>query len=211
VSYPPNPGPYAYPVGPPPRASNPVAQWLLIGGAAAATLGSFLPWISITFLGLTVTKSGVRGGDGWIAIALAVAIGVLAIIELTSPTTRIPGAVALVLSTALMGLAIYELIDTARRVANANRVARGFAHASIGFGLVLVFIGAGVALAGAIVAVKGRSQTTSIGWAAPPPPTGQTPQTWQPPGTYAPPPPAPPMPTAPPAPPPSTSWPPRQP
>jgi hypothetical protein len=184
---------------------------LLVGGSGAAIIGAFLPWMQASVLGFTASKSGTKGGDGWIAIALAIPLIVLAIRELAAPDDgRIPGVLAIILAGLLGALTVFELIDTLRKVEDINRAAHGFAHAEIGFGLVLLVIGAGVAFAGAIVAMnRQKSQPTWQGWTPGPPPQSWQTSTWQPPGAY-PPPVQPPVPPAPPAPP-STGWPPPRP
>ncbi|UKN01672.1 hypothetical protein K6119_18270 [Paracrocinitomix mangrovi] len=55
-------------------------RMLIVGGGALAIVAAFLPWISISFFGMTVRASGISAGlyDGWIVLGLGAAVAGLA-------------------------------------------------------------------------------------------------------------------------------------
>ncbi|WP_116068367.1 hypothetical protein [Asanoa ferruginea] len=85
----------------------------MLGAGAAATIGSFLPWASVTapLIG-TVSASGVDGTDGWVTAALGLAL--VAFGTLTLRRHRMPSAVpvlALLAALALLALGVWKIAD----------------------------------------------------------------------------------------------------
>jgi hypothetical protein len=146
---------YPTPEQPPPVVDLPrspiKAGWAVIGGGAAAVVGSFLPWITITaaFVG-TISRSGTDGNftrgelsDGWIVVALGLAVVGLGILLVRG--YRLAWTASLV-SLALFGLAVFELLNVMDRLSDPAFESEMVANASIGPGLWLV-LAAGIAAA----------------------------------------------------------------
>jgi hypothetical protein len=144
------PPPYGYSPGPAPtRFSVPWTGVALAVGALMAIVGSFLTWVHLTIGAETIDYAGTGGGrDGKITVvfgALLLAGAVLIIIGLGRIWV---GITATVLSGILVLVALADIGD----VSNRNDRLAGLGHVEAGFGLVLVLLGALVALAFAIVA-----------------------------------------------------------
>lgn len=147
------------PASPPPPIGEPVtvatedtaarartAALVMIAGAAAVAVGSFLPWLKATapFVG-TITTSGVdNGGDGVVTLGLAVAIAALALRSRAGAGrwAKIAGGVVL---AALVVLVAYEVRDISSRFAAAEAES-DLVTTSYGSGLFLM--GAGILAAG---------------------------------------------------------------
>lgn len=88
--------------------------WIVLGAGSAATVGSFLPWASVSgpFMG-TISASGVDGtADGWIIAALGLVLAGSGTLILRGQ--RMPTAVrivAVLAALALLGLGLGELAD----------------------------------------------------------------------------------------------------
>lgn len=135
-----------------------------MAGGALMLVGSFLPWISVTTIFGTLSRSGVDGnGDGMISAALglgAAGIGV----ALLNRESR-PASVALVVIAALVGVLVYvDGSDIAGRLGELDTDA---ALASIGIGLWVV--GAGALLTG-VMGLQGLGRARNA------PPGAQTPE-----------------------------------
>jgi len=129
---------------PPPKKTS-AARWVTVAAGAAAVLGSFLPWITVTapFVGtMSVTGTDSRGGDGWITVGIGLALVFLGILLLRGHQFRV--AVTIV-SVALFGVAAYEVLNLANKMADAQQES-DMVVATIGNGLWLV-LGAGITAA----------------------------------------------------------------
>lgn len=140
---------------------------LIMGGAAALVIGSFLPWIkaSAVFVG-TITKSGVEGGDGWFLIGLAVGLVVLGWpLVIRHPVAKGAALGLVVVAAAALALTIYELVDVSARIEDLKNDDAGAAVvASVGIGLFLCLAGAVAAGAGGLMewsAAKTRGQAAA--------------------------------------------------
>jgi hypothetical protein len=133
------PGPFTAPAGaaaPAARLGAGATGWLVLGGAIAVAVGSFLPWVKITapFIG-TVTRSGIEGGDGWLTLALAMGIAAAGR-GLFSTTATPPNRVLLLVLGGLLGAFVaYEFVDITSRLDEAREESDGLVAASYGIGL----------------------------------------------------------------------------
>lgn len=116
---------------------------LLLGAAAVAALGSFLPWVTVTiFLG-TVTANGMDG-DGKITL------GIAAVLALVAWFAR---RWALIPALALTGIAIYEVVNISSKLNDMKSQAQIATslqisiHGSIGIGVWLILAASLVATA----------------------------------------------------------------
>jgi hypothetical protein len=114
-------------------------------------VGSLLPWASASYGPFHESVSGIEGGDGWLVIALAVAPLVFAIRKLAS-RARVPAIATIVLGAIALVVALFEIADASSKVDDFNENVGGSADADVGLGLFLVLVGAGLLLAGGIVA-----------------------------------------------------------
>lgn len=73
--YGPQPMTYGYPLAPPPRLSEPVVGWLLLGAGALTMVAAALPWASV--LGTSI--AGTRG-DGKISLFCGAVIAILGVL-----------------------------------------------------------------------------------------------------------------------------------
>jgi hypothetical protein len=85
----------------------------VLGAGAAAIVGSFLPWASVTapIVG-TITASGVDGSDGWITAGLGLVLVVYGTLILRGQ--RIPNAVPILVvlaAVALLGISVWKVAD----------------------------------------------------------------------------------------------------
>jgi Double zinc ribbon len=135
--------------------ASPLDGYLLVAAAALVVVGSFSPWIKATAVLVgTVTRSGMDGGDGWIAILLAVPLAICGIRKLTTNHVPIPGGVTLLFSVILGGLTTYEISDSSRRAHNANQALQGAGHAAVGAGLWMLAISTALGVLGSIIALS---------------------------------------------------------
>lgn len=116
--------------------------------ALAGAVGTFLPWVSVPFLGAFDGTAG--DGPGWITAGLFVVSGVLA--EATGPKRPLSTmtAAACGLPALVAGAyALYQVLDlqrSATKLAGDNVLVQAFvSSASVEIGLVLV-LGAGLAV-----------------------------------------------------------------
>lgn len=141
----------------PTRVSAPWTGWLLALGAAAATIGSFLTWVHAVAGGVSTDFSGTSGGrDGKITVVFGVLLlagGILIVLRqgrIWVSITAIPLAAILLL------IAFADIGD----VSDKDKDLRGFGHLDVGVGLVMVALGALIALAFSIVAICVRRPRT---------------------------------------------------
>ncbi len=140
--------------------ASPLDGYLLVAAAALVIVGSFSPWIKATAVLVgTVTRTGADGGDGWIAILLAVPLAIYGIRKLTTNHVPIPGRLSLLFSVILGALTVYEISDAARRARDANQAFQGVGHASVGVGLWMLAVGTASAVVGSIIALSASNAT----------------------------------------------------
>jgi hypothetical protein len=128
---------------------------LIIIGAAAGMLATFLPWVTMPLIGsLPGTK-----GDGWITFGLFVAVAVLAVVKdrerpLSGGMKLAVAAPALVASM----VGVWKIIDfNSKMPKDDNPFLKALAQSvSIGVGLYLV-IGAGLVVAAFALALRPKA------------------------------------------------------
>jgi hypothetical protein len=128
---------------------------LLVLGAAVVVLGSLLPWAEVTApLVGTVSKAGTEG-DGVLTLIGALIFGGFALPGLAGKRSRGLLIAALVVALLVAAVAVVDMIDVTERFADVeDQVAS--VDASIGIGLWLVLLGAGVAVVGGVMALASR-------------------------------------------------------
>jgi hypothetical protein len=151
--YPPAPPGYGYPQLPKPvRVSVVWTGALLALGGLAATVGSLLTWVHAVVAGGGPTKdfSGISGDrDGKITVvfgALLLIGGILIVLKQGRIWVAITGTV---LAAILVLIALADIGD----VSDKSKQLSGFGHLDVGVGLVIVLVGAIVALAFSIVGI----------------------------------------------------------
>lgn len=117
---------------------------IILIGAAAVIIGSFMPWATLTsFLG-DINKNGTEG-DGAITLVMGILIGLAAVFS--KPRSGKRGSWVAVVLGVLVGLiAIIDIADIERL---ANDVP--FAEINVGIGLYVVLIGAVIAVVGGLI------------------------------------------------------------
>jgi hypothetical protein len=140
-------------------------------GAILLAVGAFLPWITLTIVGQTISVSGIgsvsgtsdlvsaynqAGGggakDGTIALALA---GISLILILIGLLTRARGWAigVIVFGVFATGLMAYELYDIGKSTSTLASDTAGAGASSTGFGIYIGLAGAIIILVGAIITV----------------------------------------------------------
>jgi hypothetical protein len=130
----------------------------LIAGASLV-IGSFLPWARASFLGITVSRSGIDdGGDGWFTFVAGVLAVVVFALVLRDGRSRHRG----VLIVALLASGVAGVVGIAdwNDVHDAVRDSGGIGH--VGIGLYLVVLAAVVALVASVAClVRGPARPAS--------------------------------------------------
>lgn len=139
---------------------NIAAALILLGGAAFAA-GSFLPWVTATGGFVSVSRSGMEGGDGMITVFLGVALALLGLTRLQRP--GLPGnrLVMVLLGVIAIGVAWFEGTTIQTNIAALTSV---YVTASVGVGIYVMGV------AGALVVL-----TSMFGEPAEPPVADATP------------------------------------
>lgn len=130
-----------------------IGVWLLVLGSAVVVIGSLLPWAEVTVpLVGTVSKAGTEG-DGVLTLIGALIFGGLALPGLIGKWSRGVLIAALVVALLVAAVAVVDMVDVAERFAEADDQV---VDASIGIGLWLVLLEAGVAVVGGVIALASR-------------------------------------------------------
>lgn len=172
-------------VGAPPVAtlSQPVnpAAVLVVGAGASAILGSFLPWAIVGNGFLSLDRTGIGGGDGWLTVFLGVVLVIRGLAALRGPmegpwagllgaNMRYGWLTVLVGGLLLAGVALYEFVDISRRSVAAVLDGSGVAI-DVGLGLLLI-LAAGIVSALASLGLRRRratAPTVPVAFAGPAP------------------------------------------
>lgn len=102
----------------------------LIGGIA-----SFLPWATVSFMGISMSTNGISEGaaDGWFTLLAFVAIIVVACVFITKEDMHIGAKIGISVASLLpIGVGLYNIIKI-------NTETMGLGSASIGLYIVLIF------------------------------------------------------------------------
>ena len=123
-------------------------------GQVVAQAGAAIPWAEVTapFIG-TVTKSG-TDGDGVLTLIGALVIAGLGFLAFGSRRSR--GAIigSLVVAGLIALVAVVDMVDVSSRIADVEDQDLAVS-ASIGIGLWVVLLGAGVAIVGCVLRLTG--------------------------------------------------------
>lgn len=122
-----------------------LGRYTVIAGSLIAAAGSFLPWMTATApLVGTISKNGLEGGDGLIALGLAaVAAG------LTLSPARFRELMMALCGTAILGLFVFNWVDIEERVESLADTEGVLA--SVGLGLYALVAGGIGVVAGAVM------------------------------------------------------------
>jgi hypothetical protein len=128
--------------------------WGAIAGGAMLLVGSFLPWITVSTIFGTISRSGVdRNGDGLISAGLGVAAGIIGYFMLNRGSWSRGASVALVVIAAVAGLLVFfDGQDIAGRLGEFDAEA---GLASVGIGLWVVGAAAFVSGASGLQGLSG--------------------------------------------------------
>lgn len=121
----------------------------LLGGIGLTVLGAFLPWITVSVLGTTMTKRGIDG-DGTLTVAAAIIVGVLYLVR----WGRTAKWTALLFGALVTLLALVYITDPAWGVDSANQ--QTFRNvANVGIGLYVTALGGAAMTYGAYAELHG--------------------------------------------------------
>jgi hypothetical protein len=154
----------------PARAHNPALGWIVLGGAIALFVGSFLPWASVDTVFGSVSKNG-TSGDGVFTLVGAVVVALLTFPAVKQPVARGRSMAAFIVALLAGVICVVDIVDV-------NRVAdEAGAQVNVGAGLWLCAVGAGAAAIAALLLFVGggrvpQSGPTAPTWTPPPAPPG---------------------------------------
>lgn len=132
-----------------------IEQWVAIAAGAAAVVGAFMPWVSVSSFFGGMSRSGVDdGGDGLLTAGVGI-VGAFAAWRLG----KWLWAIALG-GLVIAAVGVYDYADVNDRVSEVNADADLPAIASVGAGLYLT-IAAGVVMAAAGVALWNKRRQTA--------------------------------------------------
>jgi drug/metabolite transporter (DMT)-like permease len=126
--------------------------WIVLGGAAATFIGSFLPWATGPF-GIAVSGTS---GDGILSIILSVPMAIFGWLMLRKRWATIA---TIVISLLVIAMMVFEAVHVSSTE-----------FASLGIGIVVCLVGGIAGLVGAIVRIRGGFESTPGDVAAAPPP-----------------------------------------
>ena len=134
--------------------------WGAIAGGALMFVGSFLPWVTVTTIFGTLSRSGVDGnGDGIISAGLGIAAALIGVALLKRVSRPLSLALTSPLSLALTGVAIVGGLLVYLDVTNIQRrlgdLGTDAALASVGIGLWVVGAGAALSLVMGLEGLRG--------------------------------------------------------
>ncbi len=116
---------------------NIAAVAILLGGALFAA-GSFLPWATASSAFMSVSRSGMEGGDGMITVFLGVVIALLGLTRVQRP--GLPGnrLTMVLLGVAAIGMAWFEGSNIQGKL---EAVSSAYVVASVGIGIYVMGVG----------------------------------------------------------------------
>lgn len=139
-----------------PQTTDRTFAAITVGGGALAAAGSFMPWLTATvsFLGTTISRSGLDGGgDGVITLIVGVVVAAVGVARLTTVLPSWVARTPIVLGALLAAIAVMDLSSVADRAA-AN--SSPLLIVSTGAGLYVILVGALAAVFGGCVVTRGR-------------------------------------------------------
>jgi len=108
---------------------------IISGVALIGAIATFLPWATVSFLGVSMSTNGIAEGasDGWFTLIAFVAVIALACVFVTKEDSPLWAKIATsVVSLLPIGLGLYNII-------NINTKTMGLGSAAIGLWIVLIF------------------------------------------------------------------------
>ena len=133
--------------------------WTLIGGAAVAALGGFVPWLHASGLGRTDDGSKPSGGGGIMVLLLALVLVGTVLWPSVSETlskARCIGVTVVAGLLTLIGLLSYQHLSDLKDRASGSGVSIG-----PGTGMYLFFIGLIAVIVGTVLAWRATTQATA--------------------------------------------------
>lgn len=130
----------------------------LIAGLLIA-VGAFLPWISATSGFGSVSRSGMEGPDGLLAVGAGVVAAVSGLAGLSSARPKAAGVGPLIGGIVGGFIALANYLDVADRVSGINTEFGEFGFASVGAGIWTIGLGALLALFAGIGMLRGPTGT----------------------------------------------------
>jgi len=138
------------------RAEPQFGAIAVVVGGALMGLGSILPWATATGpFGLSISKSGIEGGDGLITIVLGIAIAIIGL-GMVRGATEVQRVLAIVGSLVALAVVALNYSDIESRLSDLGN-SGSLVYGSVGIGIWLIGIGSVVALI-ATFTVTGRSR-----------------------------------------------------
>ncbi len=108
---------------------------IISGVALIGAIATFLPWATVSFLGVSMSTNGIAEGaiDGWFTLLAFVAIIVVACVFIQKEDMHIGAKIGISVASLLpIGLGLYNII-------NINTKTMGLGSAAIGLWIVLLF------------------------------------------------------------------------
>lgn len=129
--------------------------WMYLGGGVALVVGSFMTWIKVTviFIG-TVTVAGIDG-DGKATAAAGVVIAAGGWFVLRGEGKAWLDATAVLAAVGALATGLHALSQIPSTEVSVQ--GRRFGTVSVGFGLYVTLLAAGVSLFGALASLRSRS------------------------------------------------------
>jgi hypothetical protein len=123
-----------------------------LAACLVVAIGSFMPWVKVTTVFGTFSRSGTEAGDGAITLVLGIAAASLALIAAGRGLRGyvLPSFIVAMGALALI-VGIVDSADVQSKVASVNSASGGAGHAGVGAGLWLVDVASAALVAGAIV------------------------------------------------------------
>ena len=134
-------------------------------------VGSLTPWITVSFAGLSISASGTNSGisdaigvNGWVTLSGGILLLVFVCMAAIS-ADAVFRTLALVTAVVVTGFAVYDLVRIAQKISQVSPGHPTFngapinalqANASVGWGLIVVVIGA----LGALLCAAGQARSS---------------------------------------------------
>jgi hypothetical protein len=137
----------------------------LLGGVGII-VGSVGAWAKVS-AGVFERSIGGMDGDGKITVACGIVVALVALIGMTSNSSRGAAFIVLLASVVAGGVAIYDTVNVNDKAREAESLSE-FVSASVGWGLYVVIGGAVVAVIGALMLANARPPARTVASAAAP-------------------------------------------
>ena len=135
-----------------PRQPDVLAAAAVMIGVVLTVAGAFLPWAKAETIGLSLSKSGVDGGDGWITIGAA-AVALLPALRLYLGLARTWARVGLLVLAAIIGaVAGIDWADVNNKLSGIN--SSGVATGKVGEGIYLTVVSAALLVIAAALSFR---------------------------------------------------------